>query len=163
MKGTQNDIDPNLDLFLDSFGQPTGIDQNDFDRLDCRYSPINSRKYTKLMDSYGTINQDNIITPQDFAGQLTDVVTGKNGRSNVHMTIPFKLSARKNGKLFYATPQQAGTEPTSFNSGGQRELVLCHFWYDNGHLLLGGDLPQAPTADDIQIKTKSKSAFIDTN
>lgn len=77
MKGTQNDIDPNLDLFLDSFGQPTGVDQNDFDRLDCRYSPINTRKYVKLMDRYGTINQNNIITPNDYAGQLSNIVQQK--------------------------------------------------------------------------------------
>lgn len=169
MKGTQNVINPNLDLFLDSFGQPTGIDQDDFDRLDCRYSPINTRKYVKLMDRYGTINQDNIVTPTltldpGVTWHNSDIITGKNGRSTVHMTVPFKLSARKNGKLFYNTPQQAGTEPTSFNSGGAREILLIHTWFDNGHNLLGGEgQPQCPTADDLQIKTKSKSAFIDTN
>lgn len=162
MKGTQNDIDVNLDAFLDSNGQPTGIDQNDFDRLDCRYSPINTRKYVKLMDRYGTINQNNIITPSDFAGQLTDIVTGKNGRSTVHMTVPFQLSARKNQKMFYQDPQAPGTTAASSNS--QRQLLLCHFWFDNGHNLLGGEgQPKCPTSADIQIKTKSKSAFIDTN
>lgn len=153
-------INPNIDLFIDSNGQPTGIDQNDFDRLDCRMSPINTKKYNKIMDKHGVINQNNIISPSDFAGQLTDIVTQKNGSSMKIMTVPFKLSQRKNGKLFYKDPQAAGT--TTFTSGGQRELLFCHFWYDNGHNLLGGTgQPKAPDLNDIQIKYKCTSAFLD--
>ena len=163
--GTQNDIDPNVDLFINSYGQPTGVEKDDFDRLDCRYSPINTKKYTKLMDLTGVISQNNIITPlihPRTTGAATDMYSQKNGKSVVHFTIPFQLSQRKGGKLFYETPQQAGTGPKSFNSGGQRQLVLCHFWYDNGHTLLGGGgQPNAPTSTDLQIKTKSTSAFVD--
>ena len=46
-QGTQEVSDPNTDLFLDTFGQPTGIDQPDFSRLDCRYATVNSKKYHK--------------------------------------------------------------------------------------------------------------------
>jgi hypothetical protein len=162
VQGTQTTIDPNRDLFISTKGQPTGVDENDFSRLDCRYASINTKKYNKLMDLTGTIFQNNVITPSDFAGQLTDIVNQKSGKSLVHFTIPFKLSQRKGGKLFYESPQQSGTEPTSFTSGGQRELLLCHFWYENGHNLLGGTgQPQAPTSDDIQIKVRSMSAFVD--
>lgn len=158
--GTQTVLDLNRDLFISSTGQPTGIDEDDFDRLDCRYSPINTKKYTKLMDMRGTINQNNIITPSDFAGQLTDIVTQKNGSSMKHMTIPYMLSGRKNGKLFYDDANAAGTK--TFTSGGRREITLMHFWYENGHTLLGGDgQPQAPDENDLQIKFKATSAFVD--
>ena len=161
--GTQNDINPNVDLFINSFGQPTGVEMDDFDRLDCRYSPVNTKKYTKLMDLTGVINQNNIISEsREASNQATDIVTQKNGKSVVHFTIPFQLSQRKGGKLFYETPQQAGTGPKTFSSGGQRQLVLCHFWYDNGHGLLGDPgQGNAPTTNDLQIKHKSTSAFVD--
>lgn len=156
-------IDPNLDIMIDSNGQPYGPNSDNFNRLNMRMSPINTKKYTKLMDLTGTINQNNIITPwNNTAGVHTDIVTQKNGSSVKHMTIPFMLSARKGGKLFYDQPQQAGTGPSTFTSGGKRELLLCFFTYENGHNLLGGaGQPKAPVAADIQIKFKSTSAFVD--
>lgn len=162
-QGTQVVVNPNLDLFLDSFGQPTGIDQDNFDRLDCRYAPVNTKKYKVIRQKYGTINQNNIISPSQFHQENTNVITTKNGKSVTHFTIPFQLSARKNGKLFYETPQQAGAgQPNSFTSGGQRVLLLMHYWFDNGHNLLGGaGQEEAPSNRDIQIKTKSTSAFVD--
>ena len=114
------------------------------------------------MDYTGVIKQNNIITPSAFHNDNSADFTNKVGNSLVHLTFPFKLSQRKNGKLFYETPQQAGTGPTTFTSGGQRELVLMHFWYGNGHDLLGGTNQRvAPTEADIQIKCKSTSSFVD--
>ena len=111
----------------------------------------------------GTINQNNIISQSREANnQLTDLVTQKNGASLKHLTIPFMLSQRKGGKLFYDQPQQAGTGPSTFTSGGKRELLLCFFTFENGHNLLGGtDQLNAPIGSDIQIKFKSTSAFVD--
>jgi hypothetical protein len=155
-------IDPNLDIMVDSFGQPYGPDSDNFNRLNMRMSPINTKKYTKLMDITGTIGQNNIVTPSQFHNDNTNVITQKNGASLKHMTIPFMLSQRKGGKLFYDQPQQAGTGPTTFTSGGKRELLLMFFTYENGHNLLGGtDQLKAPLGSDIQIKFKSTSAFVD--
>lgn len=118
------------------------------------------------MDLTGTIAQNNIITPNAHAFNSgtfqTTQITQKNGASLKHFTIPFMLSQRKNGKLFYDQPQQAGTGPATFTSGGKRELLLCFFTFENGHELLGGtDQPKAPDFNDIQIKFKSTSAFVD--
>ena len=163
--GTQNDFDPNTDLFVNSFGQPYGIDSVGFTRLNCKYAPINTKKYHKLMDIQGTLQQNLIVTPNTVGtantnANFSDIMTGKSGRNLLHMSIPFKLSKRKGGKLFYQLPQDAGT--TTSTSGGQREIVAMHFWYDNGHDLLGAaGQPTAPTSTDIQIKTKSTSAFVD--
>jgi len=158
-------IDPNTDIMVDSFGQPYGPNSDNFNRLNMRMSPINTKKYTKIMDITGTLNQNNIMTPvihPRTAGNATEMYTQKNGASLKHMTIPFMLSQRKNGKLFYDQPQQAGTGPSTFTSGGKRELVLCFFTFENGHNLLGGtDQLKAPLGDDIQIKFKSTSAFVD--
>ncbi|APA62660.1 putative capsid protein [Robaratusivirus semberis] len=166
--GTAEVLNPNLDLFLDyRTGVPTGIDQAGFDRLQCRYGKINSKKYTKLSDSMFTINQNNIITPANAGASggsslPTDQFYGKNGSAIKHMTVPFQLSQRKNGKLYYEDPNGTTTLDT-FTSGGQRQLVLIHAWFENGHDLLGAtDQPTAPTSEDLQIKHKCCAAFVDT-
>ncbi len=158
-------INPNLDIMVDSFGQPYGPDSDNFNRLNMRMSPINTKKYTKIMDLTGTINQNNIMTPIQPGAPAPVASTQfmeKTGASVKHITVPFMLSQRKGGKLFYDQPQQAGTGPSTFTSGGKRELMLCFFTFDNGHNLLGaeGQL-KAPVASDIQIKFKSTSAFVD--
>jgi hypothetical protein len=166
--GTAEVLNPNLDLFLNyRTGVPTGIDQSDFDRLQCRYGKINSKKYTKLSDTMFTINQNNIITPSlQNPGGTPELSTSqfftRAGSAIKHMTVPFQLSQRKNGKLYFEDPNGTSTLDT-FTSGGQRQLVLIHAWFENGHDLLGGtDQPLAPTSEDLQIKHKCCSAFVDT-
>ncbi len=158
-------LDPNTDLFLDyRTGVPTGIDQSGFDRLQCRYAKINSKKYTKLSDTMFTINQNNIITAQFHTGTeaMPAAFYGKAGSAIKHLTVPFQLSQRKNGKLYYEDPNGTSTLDT-FSSGGKRQLVLIHAWFENGHDLLGGtDQPTAPNSQDLQIKHKCCSAFVDT-
>jgi hypothetical protein len=157
-------INPNLDIMVDSFGQPYGPDSDNFNRLNMRMSPINTKKYTKIMDITGTLAQNNIITVNDVNVGVnhSNIINQKNGASLKHLTVPFMLSQRKNGKLFYDQPQQAGTGPSTFTSGGKRELLLCFFTFENGHTLLGGtDQLKAPIGSDIQIKFKSTSAFVD--
>lgn len=163
--GTTELLDPNTDLFLDyRTGIPLGIDSSGFDRLQCRYGRINTKKYTKLSDTMFTINQNNIITPQFHTGTegIPPQFFTKNGSAIKHMTVPFQLSQRKNGKLYYEDPNGTSTLDT-FTSGGQRQLVLFHAWYENGHDLLGAsEQPVAPTSIDLQIKHKCRSAFVDT-
>lgn len=162
-QGNQIVINPNLDIMLDSNGQPYGPDSDNFNRLNMRMSPINTKKYTKIMEMTGTLNQNNIFTPnQATSVAQAHVITQKNGTSSKHFTVPFMLSARKGGKLFYDQPQQAGTGPSTFTSGGKRELLLCFFTFENGHSMLGAEnQPKAPDLNDVQIKFKSTSAFVD--
>ncbi len=162
--GTTEILDPNKDLFLDyRTGIQTGIDQNNFDRLQCRYGKINSKKYTKLSDNMFTINQNNIITPQQTAAtEKTSFFATRAGSAVKHMVVPFQLSQRKNGKLYYDDLGSA-TEPATFTSGGQRQLLLIHAWFENGHDLLGAaGQPTAPTSEDLQIKHLCQSAFVDS-
>jgi hypothetical protein len=125
--GTAEVLDPNKDLFIDyRTGIQTGIDQNNFDRLQCRYGKINSKKYTKLSDTMFTINQNNIITPaQTAATEKTSFFATRAGSAVKHMVVPFQLSQRKNGKLYYDDLGSA-SEPDTFTSGGQRQLLLVH-------------------------------------
>ena len=164
--GTAEVLDPNTDLFLHyRTGIEMGIDSSDFDRLQCRYAKINSKKYTKLSDTMFTINQNNIITPSNAnpsSSSPTSQFYTRAGSAIKHMVVPFQLSQRKNGKLYY---DDLGTavEPDTFTSGGQRQLLLIHSWYENGHDLLGGTgQPLAPTSEDLQIKHLCQSAFIDS-
>jgi hypothetical protein len=163
--GTAEVLDPNTDLFLNyRTGVETGIDSANFDRLQCRYGKINSKKYTKITDMMFTINQNNIITPQFHTGTsaVPPQYFTKNGSAIKHMVMPFQLSQRKNGKLYY-DDVGSGTEPDTFTSGGQRQLLLIHSWYENGHDLLGASgQPNAPTSEDLQIKHLNQSAFVDS-
>jgi len=162
--GTAEVLDPNTDLFLDyRTGIQTGIDSSNFDRLQCRYGKINSKKYTKLSDNMFTINQNNIITSQEYTSTTrTSLFTTRAGSAIKHMVVPFQLSQRKNGKLYYDDLGSA-TEPDTFTSGGQRQLLLVHAWFENGHDLLGATgQPTAPTSEDIQIKHLCQSAFVDS-
>ena len=163
--GTTQTSNPNVDLFISTTGQEKGIDSNAFDRLDCKYARINTKKYTKLMDIQGTINQNNIFTPTSLPSDMTtDIITGKNGKSFMDLVVNFQLSERKNGKLFYSKPNATGADkPNGSTSGSKRQMLFYHFWYDNGHLLLGGaGQPVAPVAADLQIKVRCESAFVDT-
>lgn len=163
--GTAEVLNPNLDLFLDyRTARPTGIDQEDFDRLQCRYAKINTKKYTKVSDMMFTINQNNIMSPTSPGtdAKTSTSFTTRAGAAIKHITVPFQLSQRKNGKLYYEDPNGVSILDT-FTSGGQRQLVLFHAWYENGHDLLGAtDQPLAPTSEDLQIKHKCQSAFVDT-
>ncbi len=166
--GTAEVLDPNTDLFLDyRTGIQCGIDSSSFDRLQCRYGKINTKKYTKLSDTMFTINQNNIITPnlQNPTGSpelSTSQFTTRAGSAIKHMVVPFQLSQRKNGKLYYDDVGSA-TEPDTFTSGGQRQLLLVHAWFENGHDFLGATgQPTAPTDADLQIKHLCQSAFVDT-
>ena len=117
------------------------------------------------MDIQGTINQNNIITPTDFASAShSNIVTQKSGKSFMDLVVNFQLSERKNGKLFYVKPNATGADkPDGSTSGSKRQMLFYHFWYDNGHNLLGGDgQPEAPTSEDIQIKVRCEAAFVDT-
>ena len=164
-QGTQEVVNPSVDAFIDQHGLPTGIDRPNFDRLVIKYAPINTKKYKKVSDMQGTLNQNNIISPASSGAPspatMTDIVTQKNGQSEKYFTIPFQLSARKGGKLFYEDPQQSSAVQT-FTSGGKRQLVLMHFWFGCGHNLLGGtNQPQAPSGNSIQIKHKAMASFVD--
>jgi hypothetical protein len=137
--GTQEVLDPNTDLFLDyRTGIQTGIDSANFDRLQCRYGKINSKKYTKLSDTMFTINQNNIITPSERSSTPTQTsfFQTRAGSAIKHMVVPFQLSQRKNGKLYYDDLGSA-TEPATFTSGGKRQLLLIHAWFENGHDPIG--------------------------
>ena len=165
--GTAEVLDPNVDLFLDyRTGIQTGIDSSNFDRLQCRYGKINSKKYTKITDNMFTINQNNIITPlltkEGSTEHTTSQFSTRAGSALKHMVVPFQLSQRKNGKLYYDDLGSA-TEPDTFTSGGQRQLLLIHAWFENGHDFLGASgQPTAPTSADLQIKHLNQSAFVDS-
>ena len=138
--GTQQVLNPSEDMFLDvRTNRETGIDDVAFTRLQIQHAKINSKKYKTLSDSTFVINQNNIISEsREASNQATDIVTQKNGISAKYLTHNFQLSARKGGKLFYENPEEVGDGPETSTSGGQRTLLLFHFFYQNGHNLLGG-------------------------
>lgn len=158
--GNQVICNPNVDLFLNQYGLEIGIDSEDFNRLVCKYAPINKKKYKVLMDKQFTIAQNNIMVPHENSSGRTTQFFSNATYATKYMPINFKLSQRKNGKLFYEEPQ-ATTDVNSFTSGGERELLLIHTWYENGHLLLGGTRPNAPDSEDLTIRVHTTSTFVD--
>lgn len=164
--GTQQELRPSEDLFLDvRTNVETGIDDVAFTRLQIKHAKVNSLKYKVLEDKSFVVNQNNIITPNQGSGGNveTEIFTGKNGSATQYPNVSFQLSQRKGGKLFYENPTEAGDGPETSTSGGIRTLCCFHFWYENGHNLLGGTgQPDAPGTEDIQIKYVCRSGFVDT-
>jgi hypothetical protein len=166
--GTQQELKPSEDLFLDvRTNVETGIDDVAFTRLQIKHAKVNSLKYKVLEDKTFVVNQNNIISPNahEFnSGTFqTTQITQKNGSATQYPNVNFQLSQRKGGKLFYENPTEAGDGPVTSTSGGIRTLLCFHFWYENGHNLLGGtDQPDAPGTEDIQIKYACRSGFVDT-
>lgn len=160
-QGSTTYPNPNLDLFLDVHGNPISINQENFTRLQARHGKINKKKWTCDYDKIITLNQNNIIAPTPYQASYSHNVTQKSGKSFYNFTTNFRLSQRKNGKLYYENPQQSGNVDT-FTSGGQRQLLVILSWYDNAHELVGtGDQLKAPTEEDLQIKFRCESAFVD--
>ncbi len=131
--GTTVIQNPNVDLFLDQHSNPIGIDSsatadtNGFDRMDARYAKVNKKLYSVESDTQFTLQQNNIFTHNQGSGgnTETEIVTAKAGSSFRHITCPFQLSARKNGKLFYEGGKQTLVDnPTS---GIKRTIVAYHF------------------------------------
>jgi hypothetical protein len=162
--GTQQTLKPSEDLFLDvRTNVETGIDDVAFTRLQAKHAKVNSLKYKVLEDKSFVVNQNNIISPSEFHNDNTNIVTGKPGSGTQYPNVSFQLSQRKGSKLFYENPTEAGNGPVTSTSGGIRTLCCFHFWYENGHNLLGGTGQQdAPGTEDIQIKYVCRSGFVDT-
>ena len=165
--GTQQELKPSEDLFLDvRTNTETGVDDVNFTRLQAKHAKVNSLKYKTLEDKTFVINQNNILTPAASSGThtvRTTSITQKNGPSTKYMNVNFQLSQRKGQKLFFENPTEVGAGPSTSTSGGQRQLLLFHYWRENAHNLTGGiDQPDAPDTEDIQMKFTNRSAFVDT-
>ena len=132
VKGSFQDIDPEIDLFLNQFNQPFGISSTEsdsgttalFTREQFHLAKVNSRKYKVLQDSFYTVAPAQTINNVDDGQGGTAIQVGT--VSPGCMTVTTKHNLGK--ELFY--PKAATNTTTTLveypTSGFVPEYVLWH-------------------------------------
>lgn len=155
--------DPGKDLFLDKYGQPTGVTATNlagnfvFTEQDLLFCKANSRKYQVIEDKRFTLR--NPLTLQWIPqlknqGSPTGVyylpnITNTNGNCEKYFNFNHQLTKRKGGKIHYneVTVQDPDTPTntiavTNATSGMRREYVFVHAIYQGANL---DGMPFEPT------------------
>lgn len=172
---------PAQDLFLDKYGEPTGVNAVNlagnfiFTEEDLIFCKPNNRKYQVLDDKRFTLQ--NPLTLQWIPqiknqGTPTDVyylpnITNTNGNCEKYVNFNHQLTARKNGKVHYneVTVQDAPNRPTTVtnaSSGMRREYVFVHAIY-KGAAMAGFPFNPTPVCPDqaIQWSLMNSTTFTD--
>ncbi len=123
-KGTYLSIDPKMDLFLDQYNEPFGINttnvagQNVFTQFECLLAKVNSRRYKVLADKFIT------LMPANKA-----IMSGVFTVNEVYDGLKkFKTKHNIGKEFFYEDPNN--TDAAEFgqypDTGFQNEFVLFH-------------------------------------
>lgn len=138
-------IDPQRDLFVDQYGQATGVAQGGFDELEIQMFKINSRKYSVLEDKQLILNTPMTTSLFNIDDGNTQV-TNLGNTSRTHFTRNHKQPA----KLYYKSLEN---QPSA---GQSNEFIFFHF------MLLGGyEQYNLTTRAEIDVYCKPVATFKD--
>ena len=181
MSGSSVVHQPSVDLFLDKFGDPTGVSAQNlagaytFGSEELIFCKPNTRKYTVLEDKRFTLR--NPLTLQ-WIPQLknqnspTDVIylpniTNTNGNCEKYINFNHQLTKRKNGKIHYnsVTVQDPDTPAntrvvSNATSGQRREYVFVNCFYQ-GAEKSGFPLSPDNPSDAISWSLMNSTTFTD--
>ena len=153
------DVDPQNDLFVDEFGEATGINIPGFSTHQLMTLKLNGRKYKIISDKscimVPPMIMNNVATGQSDTDPLTEV-NGNVAQYNTKgafRTMSFRHNIGK--KLFFERGAEAEANSTT---GQTNEFVLFH----TCHIGLNTHAsPNSYDATDMLISTKSVSTFKD--
>lgn len=125
-KFTQTKIQPKKDLFVDQFGQVTGVDDATFNSTELIMYKVNARKYQVIQDFMQVMNPSS-TTSQFAIGTGNTQVTNINNRC----FSKFNFLHKQPKKLYYEETDGDGQpvnaeQPTA---GQSPELIFFHFTY----------------------------------
>lgn len=153
------DVDPQNDLFVDEFGQATGINIPGFSTHQLMTLKLNSRKYKVISDKSSIMVPPMVMNNVATGQSDTDPLSETNGNIQQYnakgcfRTMSFRHDIGK--KLFFEQGDEAETNSTS---GQQNEFILFH----TCHIGLNTHAsPNSYDATDLLISTKSVSTFKD--
>lgn len=159
------ECDPAVDLFLNRYGTPTGVDKLDIDNIDVMVHPINRRRYNVKSDFKIKLQTPFSVSwtannPGEDRPYLVNTTPNNDYCQRVIRQF-YQLADKKGGKVFYLDPNASTT--TNATSGHQRTYTLLHFQYASVDGFSGSSQVSAtdlcPT--DLSIDVNSISRFTD--
>lgn len=145
-------INPKGDLFVDQFGEATGVNTPSFNQLELQMYKVNSRKYQVIQDYQQVLVPTSTFSTYAIGTSNTAVTNLTRFGNRLRVTCVHKQSK----KLFYTEMDTNG----NVNNGAQpqagqsNELIFFHF-------TSLGSSGNTATANDIEVTCKTVSTFKD--
>jgi hypothetical protein len=166
---TKNLCFPAVDLFVDTYNNPTGVESAAFDENEMLNFRVNRRKYDIVEDKFFRIQNGLTIQwqrsvfggthPAANAATIQPIITNTNANCEKLFTTSHQLTARKGGKLHYNQPTQSSS--LAADSGQKREYILLHFCYAGAETFLNSEDATVVCPLDLRISTKNTVQFTD--
>lgn len=165
--GTQTELDPDNDLFIDEYGRATGTAEANFDEREMLFYKVNKRRWSVLEDkrfkilSPVTLQYQNAFNGTNNA-RYTPIIAATNSNCEKYVVTHHQLSKRKNGKVYY---DKYDNETINATAGHRREYVFFHFSWQGADAITGasasGETPRAQGPTGINISCVNYTKFID--
>lgn len=142
---------PSQDLFLDKYGEPTGVSHVDdagnfdFEEQDLLFCKVNTRKYQVIEEKRFTLRPPMTLSHTAMDSTATGyrvylpMITNTNANCEKYLNFNHQLSRRKNGRVHYNSvttqdPENPELTHTNTNatSGMRREYVFVNAIYQGG-------------------------------
>lgn len=157
--GTSISVTPNIDLFNDKYGNPTGVGSADFGENEIRFLKVNTRKWQVLEEKHWTL-QNPLTLQYTFSrvngnntGWYIPQITNENNNCEKLVNMHHQLTNRKNGNIHYNEINDAlsGDPTVTGTSGMRREYVFVHAYYKGATDLYSSDNPPVPPGSKTQV------------
>ena len=164
---TTNLCFPAVDLFLDTFNNPLGVESADFDDNEMLLYKLNKRKYNVIQDKYFKIQNGLTVQWQrsvwsdgtnNSRAMVQPLISNTNANCEKIFSTAHRITDKKNGKLHYNMPDNA---PVTASSGMKREYILFHFTYMGGEAYLNVADGVHTCPQDLRIAVKNTVQFTD--
>ena len=138
--GTETEISPADDLFVDTYGRSIGVDNTDFTEAEMLAYRVNKRKYKVIEDKnfilrppltlqyMPSLNTTNVAV-------YTPMVSNTNGNCEKYMTTYDQLTSKRNSSVFYKDPSVTTTNTAT--TGHKRSYYFYHFAYQGADQITG--------------------------
>lgn len=167
---TNNEHDPETDLFVSEFNNAIGVASSAFDDLELLTYRINRRRYDVIEDKFFRIQNGLTVQYQratfrdeddNFsASMLQPFISNTNANCEKVMTTSHRLTSKKNAPVFYDVPD--GTPLNTATAGAKTEYIMYHFIYAGAETYLDneGVVDKSPT--DLKVSAISTVKFTDS-
>ncbi len=167
---TNNECDPQADLFVSEFNNSIGIASSAFDDLELLSYRLNRRRYDVIEDKFFRIQngltvsyQRNNIHNSDTgytAGMLQPFISNTNANCEKVMTTSHRLTSKKMSPVFYDVPD--GTPLNTATAGAKTEYIMYHFIYAGAETYLDNEGITEKSPTDIKVSAISTVKFTDS-
>lgn len=168
---TNNEHDPETDLFVSEFNNNIGVGSSAFDDLELLSYRVNRRRYDVIEDKFFriqnglTVQYQRSIKSSSGSGvsstsMLQPFISNTNANCEKVMTTSHRLTSKKNAPVFYDVPD--GTPLNTATAGAKTEYIMYHFIYAGAETYLDneGVVDKSPT--DLKVSAISTVKFTDS-